>query len=183
MSLRLQGAAACVAALLLTAPAAAAQDSNFAGRQPVVINNAAQHVTLSDFTFQNTYRDRSTRFLTNLKWTNTGQKPITAFEVVMLFYDPFNRPLLGPGGRWLIPGHDSANWAALAPGESDSDGTIGFRDEDAFTGVVYVRAIRFEDGTVWYSNQNEVEQKIKASIPQLREVGQIDPGPKAPPEK
>lgn len=166
------------AALLFAATTASAQlnGQNFADRKPVLINNAAEYVTLSDFTFVNAYRDRNTRFLTNLKWTNTGSKAITAFEVVMLFYDPFNRPLRSPSGRWLIPGHDSADWSPLAPGETASDGTIGLRDEDAFTGAVYVRAIRFEDGTVWYSTQSEVERDLTVAIPQLRETGDIDPG-------
>lgn len=169
-------------ALALATPAAAQfGDQNFAGRRPVLINNALEHLTLSDFTFTNTYRDRSTRFVTNLKWSNSGDRAITAFEVVMLFYDPFNRPLTGPGGRWLIAGHNSANWSPLAPGQSDGDGLIGLREEDAFTGVAYVRAIRFEDGTVWYSDQTAVERDLRATVPQLREIGRIDPGEKPAP--
>ena len=176
--------AALLVAISLHTPAMAQLAApNFAGRKPVIINNASEHLTLSDFTFENTYRDRSTRFIQNLKWTNSGTKPIIAFEVVMLFYDPFNRPITRAGGRWLVPGHDSANWSALAPGESDGDGLIGFRDEDAFFGVAYVRAIRFDDGTVWTSNQAEVERSIRGELPQLREVGELEPTAPPTPER
>jgi hypothetical protein len=176
--------AALVLAMAIHTPAMAQlTGSNFAGRKPVIINNASDYLTLSDFTFENTYRDRSTRFIQNLKWTNSGTKPIIAFEVVMLFYDPFNRPITRAGGRWLVPGHNSANWSALAPGQTDGDGLIGFRDEDAFFGVAYVRAIRFDDGTVWTSNQTEVERAIRAELPQLREVGELEPTPQPAPER
>ena len=153
--------------------------SNFANRRPVIINNASEHLSLSDFEFQNTYRDRSTRFIRNLKWSNTGSKPITAFEVVMVFYDPFNRPISGAGGRWLVPGNNSANWSPLLPGQSSGDGLIGLRDQHAYFGIVYVRAIRFEDGTVWNSNTSDVERQIKSELPQLRELGELEPTPTA----
>ncbi len=156
-------------------------ENNFVGREAKIINNASEHVTLSNFDFENAYRDRSFRFITQLNWTNSGHTTITAFEVVMLFYDPFNRQIAGPSGRWLIPGHDSANWAALEPGQTDGDGTIGYGSENAYTGIVYVRAIRFEDGTVWYSNQPDIEKKIAAAVPNLKEIGPIDPGAKPPP--
>lgn len=172
---KLAAIAALMMAISLQTPAVA--QSNFAGRKPVIINNASEYLTLSGFTFENTYRDRSNRFVRNLRWTNSGAKPIIAFEVVMLFYDPFNRQISGSGGRWLVPGHNSANWSALTPGESDSDGLISLRDEDAFFGVAYVRAIRFDDGTVWTSNQTEVERSIRAELPQLREIGELEPTP------
>lgn len=168
-------------ALLVCAVPAHSQNfalkQNFPDRKAVVINNATPSLTLSDFSFTNEYRDRSTKGVTMLKWTNTGDKAITAFEVVILYYDPFNRPM-SQGGRWLIPGHDSANWTPLNPGESATDGTIGFTDSDAYTGIVYVRAIRFSDGTVWSSNQAQLETRIKTELPQLREIGTLDPGPK-----
>ncbi|MBU4137994.1 MAG: hypothetical protein KJ690_16445 [Alphaproteobacteria bacterium] len=175
---KLAAIAALVMAMAIHTPAMAQlTGSNFAGRKPVIINNAADYLTLSDFTFENTYRDRSTRFIRDLKWANTGSKPIIAFEVVMLFYDPFNRPIAGAGGRWLVPGHNSANWSALAPGQTDGDGLIGLRDQNAFFGIAYVRAIRFDDGTVWTSNQAEVERSIRAELPQLREIGELEPTP------
>lgn len=185
MTLRqLAALAALITAIAFQTPAfAQSGGTNFAGRKPVIINNAAEYLTLSDFSFENTYRDRSTRFVRELKWSNTGSTPIIAFEVVMLFYDPFNRPISGSGGRWLVPGHNSADWSPLAPGQSDSDGLIGIREENAYFGVAYVRAIRFDDGTVWTSNQSEVERAIRAELPQLREVGELDPTPRAPPER
>jgi hypothetical protein len=154
-----------------------AAKQNYPDRKAVIVNNATPSLTLSEFNFTNEFRDRSTKSITNLKWSNTGEKAISAFEVVILYYDPFNRPMT-QGGRWLIPGHDSANWTPLNPGESASDGTVGYTDSDAYTAIAYVRAIRFSDGTVWTSNQSQIEQRIKLELPQLREIGTLDPGPK-----
>lgn len=79
----------------------------------------------------------------------------------------------------MITGNNSGNWQPLAPGTSSSDGLIGFSDEPVFTAIVYVRAVRFVDGTVWTFNQGEVEKQIKAKLPALKELGDINPGPKA----
>lgn len=172
-----RGALSFIILLALSSPAQAQSDNNFADRSAVIINNAPGQIDLFGFSFKNEYRSSSERLITNLSWKNAGSKAITAFEVVALYFDPFNRSM-SIGGRWLVTGHDSANWAPLQPGESGSDGLIGFDDSPAFTAIVYVRAIRFADGTVWYSNQTEIEQKVKASIPELKDLGALDPGPK-----
>lgn len=151
--------------------------NNFPDRRAVIINNAPEALRLSGFSFGNEYNRNEFRLITNLSWTNSGAKPITAFEVVVLYYDPFNRPMT-EGGRWLVTGHDSANWNPLNPGETAQDGTIGFRSSEAMTAIVYVRAVRFADGTVWNSNQAEVAQQVKRDLPQLTDVGTLDPGPK-----
>lgn len=172
---------ACVAAFLAFAPAGAALaqiNENFPNRQAIIINNGAPNVSLSGFDFANTYSDSRTRLNTDLKWTNTGSKAITAFEVVVLYFDPFNQPMPLIGGRWLIPGHNSANWTALQPGQADGDGLIAYEDENAYTAVVYVRAIRFEDGSVWYSNQAEVAAQVKTAVPTLTALPSLDPEPK-----
>jgi hypothetical protein len=166
-----------VALSLTNVAAAQADNENFSSHKAITINNATQSITLSDFNFGNKYYQSSTRLFTNLRWTNSGAKGITAFEVVILYFDPFNQPI-GAGGRWMIPGHDSANWAPLQPGQSDSDGLIGFSDEKVYTAIAYVRAIRFEDGTVWYSNQTDVAARVRAAIPTLSELPSLDPGPK-----
>ena len=163
-------------------PAAAenlAEKQNYPSRKAIIINNAFPIITLKNFEFSNEYRDRSTKLITTLYWTNSGEKDIVAFEVVVLYFDPFNRQMI-QSGRWLNPGHDSANWTPLKPGESDGDATIGYAASDAFTALVYVRAVRLSDGTVWTSNQLQVEQRIKTLLPQLKEVGTLDPGPKKP---
>jgi hypothetical protein len=171
--------AALMAILLSVGTSNAQMANNFPDRRAVIIDNAAPALELSDFSFSNEYSRSSDRRITRLKWKNAGTKPITAFELVTLYYDPFNRPM-ADGGRWLITGHNSANWAPLGIGESSADGAIGISDSDALTAIVYVRAIRYSDGTVWTSNQQEVEQRVKAALPQLRDVGALDPGPAKP---
>jgi hypothetical protein len=172
------------AAFAMGCGAVVAQDvgrNNFPDRRAVIINNAPEGIELSAFSFGNEYSRSSFRDVTRLKWKNVGQKPITAFEVIIRYYDPFNRPM-NDGGRWMITGHDSANWTPLGSGETSGDGLIGFRSSEALTAMVYVRAIRFADGTVWTSNLSEVEQRLKRELPQLKDVGTLDPGPKKQPD-
>jgi hypothetical protein len=165
--------------LILALPAAAQTDkSNFAGRKAVIINNAP-FIELSGFSFENQYRDRRTRLITNLSWKNTGSNPITAFEVMILRYDPFNRPIRS-GGSWMITGTDSANWAPLAPGANASDGLIAFNDEPVFTSIVFVRRARLEDGTVWSFNAQEVEKRIKQSLPEIKEFLNLETAGREP---
>jgi hypothetical protein len=149
---------------------------NFPDRKAIIIDTAPDAVSLSGFTFGNVYTRSEFRLEKELKWKNVGNKAITAFEVVTIYYDPFNRQVAGSSGRWQIPGHNSANYTPLQPGESDGDGTTSlFGTEYAYTGVVYVRAVRFADGTVWYAKEADVAQKIKAALPQLTEVGPLVP--------
>jgi hypothetical protein len=180
------GLIAAVAAMMVAIAASspgAAQDArmNFADRRAVLINNAETMVKLSDFSFGNSFGQVGTQMTTSLKWTNAGQKDITAFEVVLAYFDPFNRPILGPGGSWMITGHDSANWAPLHPGETDGDGLRHVSDEPVYTAIVYVRSIRFADGTVWSAPVLDVEQRIKESLPELRDLSNVNPGAKGRP--
>jgi hypothetical protein len=173
---RILGVIFCASLLLITVPVQAQVGDgniNFADRKAVIINNSP-YVKLEGFAFKNEYRDRRFRLVTDLGWRNTGDKPIVAFEVVTMRYDPFNRPLSG-GGRWLVPGTNSGNWAPLAPGASSKDGLIGFDSENVYTAVAFVRAVRLSDGTVWYFNEAQVRSEITKALPTLKEVGDINP--------
>jgi hypothetical protein len=147
---------------------------NFRARQAVIINNAAQQIELSGFKFENEFRQSQFRLVTNLSWKNISSKPITAFEVVILRYDPFNRPIPG-GGTWMITGNNSGNWAPLMPGQSSSDGLLGYGAENVMTSIVYVRAVRFEDGGVWTADISAVEKDIRQKLPVLRDLGTVSP--------
>lgn len=157
---------------------AIAQDNkmNFKDRKAHVINNSP-FLELSDFKFSNAFASSRFALSTDLKWKNIGTKPITAFEVVTMYYDPFNRPLRR-GGRWLVPGTDSGNWTALAPGKTGSDGTRAYDTEHAFTAFVFVRSVRLDDGTVWTYDDNAVSEKIKALLPAIKEIGNLEPDEK-----
>jgi len=100
-----------------------------------MINNCP-FVELSNFSFENRYADRATRFYQNLSWRNIGSQPLVAFEIVILKYDPFNRRLIG--SPWTVTGKNSADWRPLALGESNRDGTTGYGDEEVFTAIAYV---------------------------------------------
>jgi hypothetical protein len=147
---------------------------NFKNRQAVVINNAPGQIELSGFKFENEFAQSSFRLMTNLTWKNTSNKPITAFELVILRYDPFNRPIPG-GGRWLVTGKNSGDWTPLMPGQSSSDGLRGFNTEAVMTSIVYVRAIRFEDGGVWTADIPAVENAMRKTLPVLKDLGDVNP--------
>jgi hypothetical protein len=141
------------------------QTGNFNGRQAIIINNAPQQIELSEFKFENrTVSPGGLRLFTNLHWKNSSNKPITAFEIVILRYDPFNR-------RWLITGNNITNWAPLMPGESSTDG-LG---SSVMTSIVYVRAIRYEDGGVWTADIPGVEAAIRQRLPVLKDLGNVNP--------
>jgi len=149
-------------------------DVNFADRKAVIIEQPGVGVQLQGFSFKNAYDRSAFRLQTSLGWKNVSAKPVTAFEVVILRYDPFNRPI-PMGGRWLVTGKNSGDWSALGPGESSSDGLSGFDDEPVLTSVVYIRAIRFEDGTVWMANTPTIEAAIRAKLPVLKQLGDVKP--------
>ena len=154
--------------------AAQAGELNFRDRQAMVINNAASYLELSHFHFQNEVGERRDQLTENLSWKNVSQKAITAMEVVILEYDPFNRPMAG-GGRWLITGHNSGDWTPLMPGETSSDGLISDDVEPVFTAIAYVRAIRFQDGSVWTADISQVQKDIRQKLPVLRDLGDVNP--------
>jgi hypothetical protein len=173
--LKLLKAVVALAIVCFVAPALAQTEKmNFKNRQAVVINNAVGLLELNSFKFENSYRQSRVRLQTDLSWTNVSDKPISAFEVVILRYDPFNRPIPG-GGRWLIPGKNSGDWSSLMPKETSEDGLIGYDDEPVMTAIAYVRAIRFENGNIWTADTRKVEQAIRSRLPVLKELGDVSP--------
>ena len=163
-------------ACVLFVPTVYAQNINFPNRQAIVLNEPEPMVVLSGFSFENVYERSTFRLRTELSWRNASDRPITAFEVVVLEYDPFNRPI-NRGGRWLITGKNSGNWLPLAPGEQSSDGLIGLSDEPVLTAIAFVRAIRFEDGTIWSADIESIERQIRGRLPVLTDLGELTPEP------
>jgi hypothetical protein len=162
-------------AILTTGEAVAqapANKMNFPGRKAYIVNNCP-FIELSGFSFENKYERSNFRLQTNLSWRNRGNVGITAFEVVVAKYDPFNRPLVG--SRWFVPGHDSANYTPLMPGMQSSDGTSGLGSEHVYTGFAYVRAARLEDGTIWLFDQKKVEAEIQKLLPAIKDFSILNP--------
>ena len=173
-----------IVGMSLALAARAAQ--NYPDRVAHVIN-ISPHVEITSFSFSNQVRDRGrglpsdTRFQSNYAWKSTSSQPIVAIEIVMLKYDAFDERLIG--SRFIVQGTNSVNWSALPPGQSSSDGSIGFRDEDVFTGIAYVRKVRLGDGTVWRVDESKLLQELKKMAPTIRNPGSLAPDPKAPPKE
>jgi hypothetical protein len=154
-------------------------DSNYADRRTFIVNSSP-YVELSEFSFQNRYADRRTRFETKMSWKNIGTQPLTAFEIVIIKYDAFNRRLIGE--RWTVTGTNSANWKPLAVGASSGDGTIGFGEELVFTAIAYVRAARLPDGSVWEVNPSQLLTALRKEVPGFKDFGKLEPDPKGKPD-
>ena len=146
---------------------------NFPDKKAVIINNCP-FIELSGFSFENRYESPRNGLHTDLSWKNTGNSAIIAFEVVIIMYDPFNRAI-PTGGRWLIPGTDSANWAPLLPGHTGKDGLIDYSTQFVYTGFVYVRSARLSDGSIWTSDQKVVEAAIRAKLPEVKDFSTVNP--------
>jgi len=156
-----------------------AQDNNYPDRKPIIVN-VCPFVELSSFSFHNRYDDGRTRFETNMSWKNIGTQPLTAFEIVILKYDAFNRRLIGE--HWTVTGVNSGDWHPLQPGAQSSDGTIGFGTEEVFTAIGYVRSARLADNTVWAVNEVQLIAELKKVIPGIKDFGDLKPDPKAKPQ-
>jgi hypothetical protein len=154
---------------------AIAADSNYPDRKPVILNTCP-HVELSGFSFGNRYADRRTRFEQNLSWKNIGTQPLSAFEIVVLKYDAFDQRVIG--SRWTVTGKNSGDWSPLKPGETSTDGTIGYGTEEVFTAIAYVRSARLADGTVWRVNEAQLMSDLKKVAPGIRDFGSTKPDPK-----
>lgn len=156
-----------------------AGESNFPDRKAVILNTCP-YVELSNFSFANQRANLRTRFEQYLSWKNVGSQALVAFEIVILKYDAFNQRMIG--SQWTVTGKDSADWRPLAPGESDSDGIIGYGTEQVFTAIAYVRTARLADGTVWRVNEGELLNSLRKFAPGIKEFGSLNPDPKQKPE-
>lgn len=172
-----------IAALAVAYTFTAGAAQNYPDRKAHTIN-ICPHVEITRFSYANEDRDRGrglstdTRFVTNYSWKSTAQQPIVALEIVMVKYDAFDERLIG--SRFIVQGVSSVNWSPLQPGQSSADGSIGFRDEDVFTAIAYVRRVRLSDGTVWRVDENKLLEELRKVAPAIRNPGSLAPDPQAP---
>jgi hypothetical protein len=173
-------AAMALLVVVVAARPGAAQElrNNFPDRKAIVVNNAPA-VELSDFSFKNVYSNGSTHFEQHMKWKNVATQAITAFEIVVLKYDPFGRRLIG--SRWTVTGKNSGDWTPLPAGAVDGDGTRALSDEEVFIAIAYVRHVRLTDGTVWTANDLDLLTRIRKALPDLKDFGDLKPDPKVKP--
>lgn len=166
----------CMAAsLIVLSLAAMAGNDNYPDRKAIILNTYPM-VELSKFTFENKYENSRTRFNQDMRWKNVGDKPIAAFEIVILKYDAFDQRMIGT--RWVVTGRDSADWGHMNPGVDLGDGLRGFGSEEVMTAIAYVRTARLADGTVWRVNESELMQKLKAVAPGIKDFGSVKPDAK-----
>ena len=156
----------------------ASRNPNYPGHKPIIVN-VCPFVELGDFSFGNNPVNHD-RFQTNMSWKNIGTQPLTAFEIVILKYDAFDRRLTGE--RWTVTGVNSADWRPLQPEAQSTDGTIGLGTEEVFTAIAYVRTARLADNTVWAVNDSQLIAELRKVIPGIKDFGDVKPDPKAKPQ-
>jgi hypothetical protein len=147
---------------------------NYPSRR-ALIADSCPHLKITDFSWGNGRDSRtySAQFSTKYAWENVGQKDIVAFELTILKYDPFNRPLIGT--KAIFPGHNSAKYEPLKPSEKDEDGGTNYGSEETFTAICFVRNIRFSDGSVWTAEPATVMSEVKKIAPDILNVGPLEP--------
>ncbi|MEI7575760.1 MAG: hypothetical protein WCK51_02625 [Armatimonadota bacterium] len=140
-----------------------------------LIANICPAVKIESFKFTN----GTSKFISEFSWSNSGDKDVLAFELVTVKFDPFNRSITG--GRSVLPGHNSAKYEPLKPGEKDSDGSSSLASgAHTYTAFIYVRTVRFVDGTIWSFNAADLLKSIKAQAPDILEPGPLFPEPAKP---
>lgn len=170
---------ACVVALGVLAAPAWAQDENYPNRRAILVNTCP-FIQLENFQFRNASDGRSTRFIKEMRWSNTGAQPIVAFEIVVLKYDAFDQRLRGT--RWTVTGTNSADWRPLGPGGIGGDATRAYGAEEVMTAIAYVRQAKLADGTVWRVAESDLLRQLQEAAPGIKDFGSIRPDPAAAPK-
>jgi hypothetical protein len=140
-------------------------------REAVVVNNCP-YIQLKNFFFDNRYERSSYRFVQSMVWTNVGGQSIVAFDIVVLKYDAFNERI--NGNRWTVTGNNSQNWKPLDPGYTATDMTFSQGPEEVFTGIAYVRAVRFKNGTIWRANPKDVLEQLRKAVTEIENFGDLN---------
>jgi len=124
----------------------------------------------------------ATVVLENLSWANTGNQAVTAYEVVTIKYDVFNRRLIG--SKMIIGGSTSAQWEPLRPRASSQDGMDGSSTSHVHMGITYIRAVHYADGSVWKADPAQVIEAVRGlgiEVKELDETGPDSPQSRAEP--
>jgi hypothetical protein len=168
------GATVTFVALVAPVPADAQFKWNFPDRKAIIVD-ISPHVKIMSFAFENAVEGRaaSSRNSFTYQWKNASTLPVLAFELVTLKYDPFDEPMTG--SRTLVAGKNSADFTPLQPGETSGDGTSGYGHTHVLTAIVYVRAVRFTDGTLWRADPSVVAAEVKKAAPRIKDAGPLVP--------
>lgn len=103
------------------------------------------------------YDSHSDQILHALKYKNTGEKKIVAIRIGLTAFDTFNDFMDRFGGvsiEDIAPG-------AEEKGEWTQSPYAAFLFQKYGTGVAYVANVRFEDGTIWNANLDEVLEQLR----------------------
>ena len=143
-----------------------------------LIADSCPSVKLLMFEFGNSRYENADHHQAGFTWQNKTKQDVVAVEIVVLRYDPFNRPMIGE--RTTFAGKMDPKKDPLKPNEKETDGTDELGFDDTFTGIAYVSSVRFADGTVWMADQDDVAKKVKALVPEIAILGKLYPDASRP---
>lgn len=142
---------------------------NFSQRRALV-HNAAPMIEISSYRFCNSQGEGlKGQFIDSLSWKNTGNQPIVAFELLLLRFDPFDRPMKH---RILtLPGRAAGGWQILDPGQQVQDSFADSGSQTVMTGIAVVRSVRLANGEVWQADAQVLQAALQTLAPQIKEWG------------
>lgn len=174
-------AVALALGVLGTAHAQQAEDvytsrHNYPDRQAITINNLSDVVSISNFSFGNRFNTTVDR---PIPWvlfdlTNRTDQPIVYLQVVLLRWNPVNEPIEAERTLISFRGPDLVEktepWSTLARGvtlEARVPSPADAAATDTFTGILFVRSVRLQDGTVFRADTDALRAQIAERYPML----------------
>jgi len=144
----------------------------FAGlkQEPVILNQATSPLKITEFKLKygKEFGSSYEGLYCNLKYQNIMDKKVQAMSFQFIFFDVFNEHLRTFGGFAI----EDINPGAAKTGKWTPS---FYSDYSTHTCFVYVGKARFEDGSIWSANEDEMLETIntqmesKLSIEELEE--------------
>jgi hypothetical protein len=121
-------------------------------------------------------RGNSDQIVHSVTYKNVSGKDIVALQIGLNAFDAFNG-FMGRSSGWsteLVPAGASkkASWAQKP--------YSAFTFKNYGTGVVYINAVRFSDGTIWRANLAEILTELQKFEKELKREDLVEPKQRQP---
>jgi hypothetical protein len=157
-------AALCLFSALAISSVASAQIKDFERTLSLTINQSPDIKITEFYFFRYVSAMGKATSESRYKYRNVGKQDVIAFELSILRFDPFDRQL--PTIKSLIPGFSARDYASLPPDIGYEDGLYA-PDLIVFTSIIFVAAVRRQDGTVWRYDRAALKKEIAARFPSI----------------
>lgn len=116
--------------------------------------NAPLIITSYSANYQEGSRSTSEGIRHVVEYKNASEKKVVAVQIGLVSFDVWNEFLGRTGGISL---------SVIDPGKSEKGAwlTNAFSDFSFLTGFAYVSKVRFDDGTIWVADLNEIAEEMR----------------------